>query len=163
MLKTFIIYENKRIILAMDKDEEIRILSIQEVLHLQSDKHEKKDTIMPNVDTSRYVLHQRPKTETVRNFNTTINISEEERRQFNQGNTAARSRNAIIAEQARLAVKIAEKHAEEEAIEHEKTLNEMSAGADNAADKLTDEIKDGSFDFSFGALIEGSENLKEKI
>ena len=147
----------------MNKEEENKILSIQEILHLQSDKHEKKDKIMPEIDTSRFVLQQKQKTEQVRNFTPVINITEEQRKQFNQGNNTAKSRNAILAEQARNAIKIAEKHAEEEAIERAKSAEEKTAETDKAAKNLTSEIRSGNFDFNFGALIEGSENLKETI
>jgi len=149
--------------ISMKKDDDSRILSVQEILHLQSDKHIKDDKIMPEVDTSRFVLNQKQKTEPVRNFSPVINLSEEERRQFNQGNNSVRSRNSVLAEQARNAIKIAEMHAQEEAVEQAKTSEEKTANANDAAKKLASEIKDGSFDFSFGALIEGTENLKETI
>jgi len=147
----------------MGKEDESRILSVEEVLHLHSDKHTKKGEVMPEVDTSRYVLNQKPKTEVARNFTPTANITEEQRRQFNQGSNTVKSRNAILAEQARQAIKIAEQHVEEEAIEQAKAAEEKTANTDNTANKLVSEIKSGNFDFSFGALIEGSENLKETI
>jgi len=147
----------------MTKEEESRILSVEEILHLQSDKHEKKEKVMPEVDTSRYVLNQKPKAEVVRNFAPTVNITEEQRRQFSQGDTSLKSRNAVLAEQARQAIKIVEKHAQEEAIENAKNADENNAEADVAAKKLVNEIRDGNFDFGFSALIEGSENIKETI
>ena len=147
----------------MEKEEENKILSVQEILHLQSDKHPKKNQIMPEVDTNRYVLNQKTKNEPVRNFAPVINITEEQRRQFSQGDTGVRNRNSVLAEQARYALKIVEKHAEEEAVEQAKMSEENSTSADNASKKLASDIKNGSFDFSFGALIEGNENLKEKI
>ena len=146
----------------MKKDEENKILSVEEVLHLQSDKHEKKDKVMPEVDTSRYVLNQKQKTGPVRNFAPVVNITEEQRRQFNQGDTS-QNQNAVLAEKARYAIKVAEKHVEEEAIEHAKTAEKQTVKTDKEANKLAKEIRNGSFDFSFGALIEGSENLKETI
>ncbi|MCL2214419.1 MAG: hypothetical protein FWC06_04325 [Treponema sp.] len=147
----------------MNKEEESKILSVQEVLHLQSDKHEKEEKVMPDVDTSRYVINKKPKTEAVRSFVTTANITEEQRRQFSQGNSSEKSRNAVLAEQARNAIKIAEKHAEEEAVERAKAVGEKSSEAEKSINKLAKEIRTGSFEFSFGALIEGSENLKETI
>jgi uncharacterized protein YjcR len=147
----------------MGKEDESRILSVEEVLHLHSDTHTKKGEVMPEVDTSRYVLNQKPKTEVARNFAPVVNITEEQRRQFNQGSNTVKSRNAILAEQARQAIKIAEQHVEEEAIEQAKAAEEKTAKTDNTAKKLVSEIKSGNFDFSFGALIEGSENLKETI
>jgi len=156
-------FQKSSIIYAMGKEEENRILSLQEMLHLQSDKHTKKEEVMPDVDTSRYVLHQKPKTEVVRSFVSTANITEEQRRQFNQSNGSAKSRNAVLAEQARMAIKIAEKHVEEEAVEHAKSAEGKTTNTDKTPNKLVSEIKSGSFDFSFGALIEGSENLKETI
>jgi len=143
------------------KEEEKKVLSIEDILHLQSDKHE-KEKIMPDVDTSRYVLQQRPKTETVRHFAHTANITEEQRRQFSQGSSAP-SRNAILAEQACQAIHIAELHAEKEAIEQEKAAAEKAAIAAEAAKSFTKEIRANTFDFNFGALTEGSENLKETI
>ena len=147
----------------MSKEEENKILSVQDVLHLQSDLHEKEGKIMPDVDTSKYVLNKKPKAEVVRSFVSTANITEEQRRQFNQGSSAAQDRNAALAERARLAVKVAEKHVEEEAIENAKTAGEKKAKANAAVNKLADQIRDRNFDFSFGALIEGSKDLNEKI
>ena len=145
------------------KTEENKILSVEDVLHLQSDKHEKEGKVMPEVDTSKYVLRQKPKAEVVRSFVTTANITEEQRRQFNQGSSAAQSRNAALAEQARLAVKIAEKHAEEEAIENAKTAVEKTTKTDMDINELAKKMRDSGFDFNFGAFIEGSKNLKETI
>ncbi|MCL2210048.1 MAG: hypothetical protein FWC19_09830 [Treponema sp.] len=145
----------------MKKDEK-KILSVQEILHLQSDKHEKKDQIMPDVDTSRYVLTQKPKQEAVRRFTPVINITEEQRKQFNQGD-AAPSRNALLAEQSRHAMQVIKLHAEEEAVELEKAAEGKTAKTDKAADKLTNEIRAGNFEFCFGALTEGSGNLKDTI
>jgi len=142
------------------RGEEKKILSLQDMLHLQSDKHAKTDKIMPDVDTSRYVLTQKPKAETVHNFSPIVNITEEQRRQFSQGG-AAPNRNAILAEQARYAIKVAESHAKEEAIEQEKAAVEKTAKLSEATNELANEIKIGNF--SFGAFIEGSDNLKETI
>jgi len=146
----------------MGKEEQKKILSVEDILHLQSDQHEKKAEVMPDVDTSRYVLRQKPKTETVRNFVTTANITEEQRKQFNQGNSE-RSSNAILAERAKIAINVAKTHVEEEAIEHAKNVEEKKSVTDENAKKLTQEIRAGNFDFGFGALIEGSENLKDTI
>ena len=151
----------------MNKDDDKRILSVEEILHLQSDTHEKKEKIMPDVDTSRYVLRQKPKTETARTFAPVVNITEEQRKQFSQGDNSLRSRDSVLAEQARNAIKLVEKHAEEEAIEHAKAAEDKNSSdnktPDNAEKKLVKAIRGGDFDFSFGALIEGSENLKETI
>jgi len=146
----------------MGKEEEIKILSVQDMLHLQSDTHEKEGKIMPDVDTSRYVLNQKPKAKPVRNFVTTANITEEQRRQFNQG-SAAPSRNSILAERARRAIEVAELNAEKEAKEHAKVLAEKAMEITNDEKKLANEIKAGNFEFGFSALTEGSGNLKEKI
>ena len=144
------------------KEEEKRILSIEDVLHLQSDKHTKKDDVMPEVDTSRYVLNQRQKTETVRKFTSTANITEEERRQFNQGSSAP-NRNVELAKQFRQAKEVAESHFEEEAKKNAKAVAEKTATTAKNTKELTQEIKAGDFEFSFGAFIEGSENLKGTI
>jgi len=146
----------------MGKEEEKRILSVEDILHLQSDQHEKKAEVMPDVDTSRYVLKQRPKTESVRSFVTTANITEEQRKQFNQGSNE-RSSNAILAERAKIAINVAKSHAEEEAVEHDKNIAEKKTQTDENAKKLAQDIRTGNFDFGFGALIEGSENLKDTI
>ena len=147
----------------MKQEDEKKALSDEDVLHLQSDKHEAEGKVMPEVDTSRYIINKKPKTEVVRSFVSTANLTEEERRQFSQGNTAAESRNAALAERVRQAVKVAEKHVEDEAVERAKTAGEKTAKADIAVNKLADKMRDGNFDFSFGAFIEGSKNLKEKI
>jgi len=139
-------------------EEEKKILSVEDVLHLQSDKHTKE--IMPDVDTSRYILTQKQKTAPTRNFTPAINLTEEERRQFNQGGTAP-SRNAVLAKQSLQAIQIAKLHAEEEAAEHAKAVAERTDNAAEAAKLLAKEIRDG--DFNFGALIEGYEDLKETI
>jgi len=145
----------------MGKEEEKRILSVEDILHLQSDKHTKKDPAMPEVDNSRYVL-KKQKTETVRSFVTTANITEEERRQFNQG-SSERSSNAILAERARQAITIAKSHAEEEAAGNAKTASGKAPQEDKNAKKLAQDIRSGNFEFGFGALIEGTENLKDTI
>ena len=144
------------------ENEEKKILSVEDVLHLQSDKHSKNEQIMPDVDTSRYVLNQRPKTETVRKFVTTANITDEQRRQFSQG-SGAPSRDQVLAKQARQAIEIAELHAKEEAKEHAKAASEKNAESAKAEKEIVNEIKSGNFEFGFSALIEGSENLKETI
>ena len=146
----------------MIKEEDKKILSVEELLHLQSDKHEKDSKVMPEVDTSKYILSQRQKNETVRKFAPIVNITDEQRKQFSQGGTAP-SRNAALAEKFRQAMEVAELHAKEEAVEHSKTAAEKTENEGKAAKELTKEIKTGSFDFSFGALIEGSENLKDTI
>ncbi|MCL2243210.1 MAG: hypothetical protein FWC03_01925 [Treponema sp.] len=145
------------------KNEENKILSVEDILHLQSDKNNQKDKIMPNVDTSKYVLQQKPKVEAARSFATSVNITEEQRKQFNQGNTAAPNRNTILAEQARQAIKIVEQNAQKEAIESKKTVEEKKVKDGKDIKKLADEIRGGKFDFNFGALIEGSKNLKDTI
>lgn len=148
--------------MGIGREEEKKILSVQDMLHLQSDKHSKTDKVMPDVDTSRYVLTQKPKAEAVRNFTSTANITEEQRRQFNQGGTAP-NRNALLAEQARNAIKVAELHAKEEVIEQEKASAEKTAKLTKSTNELAKEIKDGNFEFGFGALIEGAESLKDTI
>jgi len=143
-------------------NEDIKILSVQDMLHLQSDQHTKESKIMPDVDTSRYVLNEKPKTKEVRSFVSTINLTEEERRQFNQGSTAP-SRNAILAERARKAIELAEINAEKEAKKHAKELAEKAMDTAKEEKKLVNEIKSGNFEFGFSALTEGSENLKDRI
>jgi len=141
-------------------NEERKILSVQELLHLQSDKHT-KDDVMPDVDTSKYVLQQKQKT-TVHNFAPIVKISDEQRRQFSQGNSA-QSHDAILAEQARHAIELAEKHAKEEAVEHKKIIKEKSIKSTEEIKEIKKELKAGNLEFGFGALIGGAENLKETI
>jgi len=144
------------------KKEERRILSVQEILHLQSDKHEKKSDVMPEIDTSKFVLNQKPKV-AVRTFAPTVKISDEQRRQFSQGDTAL-NREAVLAEQARRAIELAELHAKEEA--DEQTKASSAAKTEKSSEetkKLVKEIKTGNFELGFGMLIEGSEDLKETI
>jgi len=145
----------------MGNDEGVKILSVQDMLHLQSDTHSKESKVMPNVDTSRYVLNQKPKEKAARSFVTTVNITEEQRRQFNQ--SSGRPRDAILAERARYAIELAELHAAQEAEEHAKSAAEKKTETDSAANELASEIIAGNFEFGFGALTEGSENLKENI
>jgi len=140
-------------------EEEKKILSVQDILHLQSDKHVKNGISASKLDTSKYVLNQKPKAKAVRNFISTVNITDEQRRQFSQGDTAP-NHDAVLAEKARHAMEIAGLHAKEEAIEHAKTAAEKPI---KTANGLAKEIRAGNFDFSFGALIEGSDNLKETI
>jgi len=135
----------------MGNEDEKRILSDQEMLHLQSDKNEKAGKIMPDVDTSRYVLYQKPKTEAARNFESTAKITEEQRRQFHQGDTSA-SRNTTLAEHARGAIKIAQLHAEEEAKKLTKAAEKKTAKTAEKTDKLANEIRAGNFDFIFNEL-----------
>lgn len=141
-------------------EEEKKILSVEDVLHLHSDKHAKKDSVMPDIDTSRYVLTQKQKAAPARNFVPAVNLTEEERRQFSQGGTTP-SRNAVLAQQSRHAISIAKAHAEEEAAEQAKAAAERTESVSKAAKKLAKEIREG--DFNFGALIDGYENLKDTI
>ena len=147
----------------MNKEDEKKILSVEDLLYLKTDKHAKENGIMPDVDTSKYVLRQKPKTETVRKFAPIVNITEEQRRQFSQGGSDAKNRDSVLAEQARQAIKVAEMHAEEEAVEHAKVAAEKTSKEAGDAKNLAREIKAGNFDFSFGALIEGAENIKETV
>ncbi|MCL2180017.1 MAG: hypothetical protein FWB83_02725 [Treponema sp.] len=142
----------------MKKDDR-KILSVDELLHLQSDKHDKKDQSVPDVDTSKFVLKQKPMEKASRNFAPVVKFTDEQRKQFQQGGSG-KSRDAVLAEQARQAIKIAELHAKEDAIEQEKAAAEKPP---EEVKTLTNEIKSGSFDFGFGALIEGAEDLKETI
>jgi len=142
--------------------EDIKILSVQDVLHLKSDKNAKIEKIIPEVDTSRFILNQKPKAKNARNYVTTANITEKQRQQFNQGSTAP-NRNALLAEQSRRAIKVAQLNAEEEAKENAKAAEEEAPETSEAAKKLANEIKAGNFEFGFSALTEGSENLKENI
>ena len=142
-------------------NQERRILSVEELLHLQSDRHDKKNDVMPEVDTSKFVLNS-VKTKAVRTFAPVVKISDEQRRQFSQGDTAV-NRDAVLAERARQAIEVAELHAKEEALEQSKATAEKTAKSKEDTKKLTKEIKAGNLELGFGALIEGSENLKETI
>jgi hypothetical protein len=135
------------------KEEDNKILSVEDLLHLRSDKHQKESMVMPDINTNQYVLKQKPKVEAVRNFATKINITEEQRRQFNQGSTAPCG-NAILAEKSRQAMEIAKLHAEKEAVEQAKAAGEKTANTTRNTEKLAEEIKSGNFEFSFAALID---------
>jgi len=145
------------------KNEEVkRILSVEDVLHLQSDRNAKIKNIMPDIDTSQFILNQKPKAETIRHFTSTVTISEEQRKQYNLGDSAP-SRNAKLAEKARNAIKVAELHAKEEALEQAKAAAKKTEVSSGAANELAKKIKSGNFELGFGALTEGSENLKKTI
>jgi len=137
--------------------EEKRELSTEEFLHLASDQHQKE--VMPDVDTSKFVLNRKPKAEIVRNFGSTANITEEQRRLYNQ-NGAASNHDAVLADRARQALQIAKLHAEEETAKHAKASEKKTTKSSANTDKFASDIRAGNFDSILGALIEGSENLK---
>jgi len=129
---------------------------------MEKDENIKNDKTKSDIDTSRFLIKQKLKLDTTRNFTPISTITERERKQFCRGSSEP-SYNAILAEKARNAIKIAENHIKEEAIKREKMNTKKTAKSIETSIGLENEIKDGNFELGFNALTGSSDNLEEII
>jgi len=125
---------------------------------MEKDENKKNDKPISDIDTSRFIIKQKLKLDTTRNFTPIVTITEKERKQFGRSDSEP-SYNALLAEKARNAIKIAESHIKEEAIKREKIVTEKAAKSVEASIELANEIKDGNFELGFDALTGGSDNI----
>ena len=129
---------------------------------MDKDENKNNEKNTSDIDTSRYIIKQKLKLDITRNFTPIATITERERRQFNLGGSEP-SYNALLAEKARNAIKIAENHVREEAIKREKMDTGKTLKSIETSIELANEIKDGNFELGFNALTGSSDNLKEII
>jgi len=144
----------------MEKDEK-KLSPVQEPSNQKSDK-KKNDKTAHDINISRSIIKQKLKLDTARYFTPIATITEKERKQFTQS-SSEHSYNALLAEKARNAIKIAENHVKEEAIKREKINKEKAVKSIEASFGLAEEIKVGNFEIGFGALTEGFKNLQKII
>jgi len=132
------------------------------ILYVMEEEEKNPEKIAHDIDTSRFIIKQKLKLDTVRNYKSIITITEKERKQYFLSGSEPNN-NAILAEKARNALKIVEMHAKEEAFERERSAKKKTVRPNKTSAELTEEIKNGDFEYGFGVLIEGSQNLKENI
>ena len=131
-----------------------------DILYVMEKDEKKIEKTIPDIDTSRFIIKQKLKLDTTRYITPIVTITEKDRKQFRQGGNEP-SYNAILAEKARNAIKIAENHIKEEALKQEKLNKEKTGKSTETSIELANDIKDGNFEKGFNALTGSSSDLKE--